>query len=131
PAPRGMPQIEVTFDIDANGILHVAAKDKKTGKEQRIEIKAGSALSDEEIQKMVAAAEANKEEDRKFQELVATRNKADQLVHATRSAIKEHGGKLPPGQIGPVEEALAELEKVMKGDDKAQIESRIERLEQA
>ena len=131
PAPRGMPQIEVTFDIDANGILHVAAKDKKTGKEQRIEIKAGSGLSDDEIQRMVADAEANKEEDRKFQELVATRNKADQLVHATRSAISEHGGKLPPGQIGPIEEALAELEKVMKGDDKAQIESRIERLEQA
>ncbi|HET8898621.1 MAG TPA: molecular chaperone DnaK [Rhodanobacteraceae bacterium] len=130
-APRGMPQIEVTFDIDANGILHVAAKDKKTGKEQRIEIKAGSGLSDEEIQKMVADAEANREEDKKFQELVATRNKADQLVHATRQAIKDHGGKLPPGQIGPIEEALSELEKVMKGDDKAQIESRIERLEQA
>ncbi len=90
-----MPQIEVTFDIDANGILHVSAKDKKTGKEQKIEIKAGSGLSDEEIQRMVADAEANKEEDKKFHELVGTRNKADQLVHATRSALKEHGGKVP------------------------------------
>ena len=119
-----MPQIEVTFDIDANGIMHVAAKDKNTGKEQRIEIKAGSGLSEEEIQRMVRDAETNKEEDKKFHELVGTRNKADQLVHATRAAIKEHGGKVP-GDIGRIEEALAELEKVMKGDDKAQIESRI------
>ena len=131
PAPRGVPQIEVTFDIDANGILHVAAKDKNTGKEQRIEIKAGSGLSEEEIQRMVRDAEANKEEDRKFHELVAARNKADQLVHATRAAIKEHGGKVPGDQIGRVEEALSELEKFMKGDDKAQIESRIQRLEEA
>jgi len=129
-APRGMPQIEVTFDIDANGILHVSAKDKKTGKEQRVEIKAGSGLSDDEIQRMVADAEANKEEDRKFHELVGARNKADQLVHATRDALKEHGGKLAGGQIGPIEEALSELEKVMKGDDKAQIETRTSRLEE-
>ncbi len=129
-APRGMPQIEVTFDIDANGILHVSAKDKKTGKEQRVEIKAGSGLSDDEIQRMVADAEANKEEDRKFHELVGVRNKADQLVHATRDALKEHGGKLAGGQIGPIEEALSELEKVMKGDDKAQIETRTSRLEE-
>ena len=93
-APRGLPQVEVTFDIDANGILPVSAKDKKTGKEQRIEIKAGSGLNEEEIQRMVRDAEANKEDDKKFHELVATRNKADQLVHATRSAIKEHGGKV-------------------------------------
>ncbi|HJU39555.1 MAG TPA: molecular chaperone DnaK, partial [Tahibacter sp.] len=130
PAPRGMPQVEVAFDIDANGILHVSAKDKKTGKEQRIEIKAGSGLSDDEIQRMVRDAEANKEEDRKFQELVGTRNKADQLVHATRSALKEHGGKVSD-KIGAIEEALSELEKVMKGDDKAQIESRIARVEEA
>ncbi|UXI66420.1 molecular chaperone DnaK [Tahibacter amnicola] len=128
-APRGMPQIEVAFDIDANGILHVHAKDKKTGKEQRIEIKAGSGLSDDEIQRMVRDAEANKEEDRKFHELVATRNKADQLVHATRSAIKDHGGKVPD-QIGRIEEALSDLEKVMKGDDKAAIESRTTKLEE-
>ena len=129
-APRGMPQVEVTFDIDANGILHVSAKDKKTGKEQRIEIKAGSGLNEEEIQRMVRDAEANKEDDKKFHELVATRNKADQLVHATRSAIKEHGGKVP-GQIGAIEAALSDLEKVMKGDDKDAIESRITTLEQA
>ncbi|HEX7732035.1 MAG TPA: molecular chaperone DnaK [Rhodanobacter sp.] len=130
PAPRGMPQIEVTFDIDANGILHVSAKDKKTGKEQKIEIKAGSGLSEEEIARMVADAEANKEEDRKFHELVGTRNKADQLVHATRSALKEHGGKVG-AQIGSIEEALSELEKVKDGDDKALIESKISKLEQA
>jgi molecular chaperone DnaK len=115
-APRGMPQVEVTFDIDANGILHVHAKDKKTGKEQRIEIKAGSGLNEEEIQRMVRDAEANKEDDKKFHELVGTRNKADQLVHATRAAIKEHGGKVG-GQIGAIEAALADLEKVMKGED--------------
>ncbi|GGA01468.1 molecular chaperone DnaK [Dyella caseinilytica] len=129
PSPRGMPQIEVTFDIDANGILHVSAKDKKTGKEQRIEIKAGSGLSEEEIQRMVADAEANKEEDRKFHELVGTRNKADQLVHATRSALKEHGGKVP-GQLSEIEGALSELEKVKESDDKAAIESKIQKLEQ-
>ncbi len=129
-APRGMPQVEVTFDIDANGILHVHAKDKKTGKEQRIEIKAGSGLSEDEIQRMVRDAEANKEDDKKFHELVGTRNKADQLVHATRAAIKEHGGKVG-GQIGAIEAALADLEKVMKGEDKDAIESKIAALEQA
>jgi molecular chaperone DnaK len=130
PAPRGMPQVEVTFDIDANGILHVSAKDKKTGKEQRIEIKAGSGLNEDEIQRMVRDAEANKEDDKKFHELVGTRNKADQLVHATRAAIKEHGGKVP-GQIGAIESALSDLEKVMKGDDKDAIEAKCTALEQA
>ena len=130
PAPRGTPQVEVTFDIDANGILHVGAKDKTTGKEQRIEIKAGSGLSEDEIQRMVRDAEANKEEDKKFHELIAARNKADQLVHATRAAIKDHGGKVP-GDIGRIEEALADLEKVMKGDDKAQIDARTTKLEEA
>jgi molecular chaperone DnaK len=129
-APRGQPQIEVTFDIDANGILHVSAKDKKTGKEQRIEIKAGSGLSEEEIARMVADAEANKEEDKKFHELVGTRNKADQLVHATRSALKEHGGKVPGAQLSEIEGALSELEKAKDGDDKAAIESKISKLEQ-
>src|SRR5690606_14895999 len=128
-APRGMPQIEVTFDIDANGILHVAAKDKNTGKEQRIEIKGSSGLNEDEIQRMVRDAEANKEEDRKFHELVAARNKADQLVAATRAAMKEHGGKVP-GDIGRIEEALSDLEKVMKGEDKAQIEARTTTLDQ-
>ena len=130
PAPRGMPQVEVTFDIDANGILHVSAKDKKTGKEQKIEIKAGSGLSEEEIQRMVADAEANKEEDKKFQELVVTRNKADQLVHATRTALKEHGDKVPSDQLSTIEGALSDLEKVKDGDDKAAIESKVEKLEQ-
>jgi molecular chaperone DnaK len=129
PAPRGMPQVEVTFDIDANGILHVSAKDKKTGKEQRIEIKAGSGLNEDEIQRMVRDAEANKEDDRKFHELVGARNKADQLVHATRAAIKEHGGKVP-GQIGAIEAALSDLEKVMKGDDRDAIEAKCTALEQ-
>ncbi|WP_413626220.1 molecular chaperone DnaK [Luteibacter sp. Lutesp34] len=130
PAPRGTPQIEVTFDIDANGILHVSAKDKDTGKEQKIEIKAGSGLSDEEIQRMVADAEANREEDRKFHELVQVRNKADQLVHATRSQLKEHGGKVPAEQLASIDGAVSELEKVKDGDDKAAIEAKITNLEQ-
>jgi molecular chaperone DnaK len=129
-APRGMPQVEVTFDIDANGILHVSAKDKKTGKEQRVEIKAGSGLSEDEIRKMVEDAESNKEDDKRFHELVQVRNKADQLVHATRTALKEHGGKVPD-QIGRIEEALSDLEKVMKGDDQPTIEAKTAALEQA
>ncbi|WP_147652717.1 molecular chaperone DnaK [Vulcaniibacterium gelatinicum] len=131
PAPRGMPQIEVTFDIDANGILHVSAKDKKTGKEQKIEIKAGSGLSDEEIQRMIQDAEAHREEDRKFHELVDARNRADALVHTARSAIKEHGQKVPGDVIGRAESAIAELEAAMKGDDKAQIEAKSRALEEA
>ncbi len=129
-APRGTPQIEVSFDIDANGILHVHAKDKDTGKEQKVEIKAGSGLSDEEIEKMVSDAETHREEDKKFHELVEVRNKADQLVHATRSALKEHGDKVGD-QIGSIEEALSDLEKAKDGDDKAAIEAKIEKLEQA
>jgi molecular chaperone DnaK len=120
-APRGMPQVEVSFDIDANGILHVSAK---------VEIKAGSGLSDDEIQRMVADAEANREEDKKFHELVGARNQADALIHSTRSAIKEHGGKVPADQIGQIESALADLETAMKGDDKAQIEAKTNALAQ-
>ncbi|MBV6800310.1 molecular chaperone DnaK [Xanthomonas campestris pv. lawsoniae] len=131
PAPRGMPQVEVSFDIDANGILHVSAKDKKTNKEQKVEIKAGSGLSDEEIQRMVADAEANREEDKKFQELVQARNQADGLIHATRTAITEHGSKVGGDVIGKVEAALSDLETAMKGDDKAQIEARTKMLEEA
>ena len=131
PAPRGMPQVEVSFDIDANGIVHVTAKDKKTGKEQKVEIKAGSGLSDEEIQKMVADAEANREEDQKFHELVQARNQADGLIHMARSTIKEHGDKLPGEAIGAAEAAIAELETAMKGDDKAQIEAKSRALETA
>ena len=130
-APRGMPQVEVAFDIDANGILHVTAKDKKTGKEQRIEIKAGSGLSEEEIQQMVRDAEANREEDKKFHELVTARNAADGLIHSTRTAIKEHGSKVPGEQLGGIETALSDLETAMKGDDKAQIEAKTNALQQA
>ena len=129
-APRGQPQIEVGFDIDANGILHVSAKDKKTGKEQRIEIKGSSGLSEDEIQRMVRDAEANREDDKRFHELVAVRNKADALVHSTRAALKEHGGKVP-GEIGAIEKALSDLEGVMKGDDQATIEAKTAALEQA
>ena len=131
PAPRGMPQIEVSFDIDANGIVHVTAKDKKTGKEQKVEIKAGSGLSEEEIQKMVADAEANREEDQKFQQLVQARNQADGLIHAARSTIKEQGDKLPGDAIGNAEAAIGELETAMKGADKGQIEAKSQALEQA
>ncbi len=131
PAPRGMPQVEVTFDIDANGILHVSAKDKKTGKEQRIEIKAGSGLSEEEIQQMVKDAEAHRDEDKKFHELVNARNQADALLHDTRKAIKDAGDKVDGATIGKVEGALAELEAAMKGDNKAQIEAKTQALVEA
>ena len=130
PAPRGMPQVEVSFDIDANGIVHVTAKDKKTGKEQKVEIKAGSGLSDDEIQRMVADAEAHREDDRKFHELVGARNQADALVHGTRSAIKDNGDKVPGDLIGRVEAAIAEVEIAMKGDDKGQIEAKTKALEE-
>jgi molecular chaperone DnaK len=123
--------VEVSFDIDANGILHVSAKDKKTNKEQKVEIKAGSGLSEDEINRMVADAEANREEDKKFQELVQARNQADGLIHATRTAINEHGSKVGGDVIGKVESALADLETAMKGDDKAQIEARSKALEEA
>ncbi|WP_133500103.1 molecular chaperone DnaK [Cognatilysobacter terrigena] len=131
PAPRGMPQVEVTFDIDANGIVHVTAKDKKTGKEQKVEIKAGSGLSEDEIKRMVEDAEANREEDKKFQELVQARNHADGLIHMTRGAIKEHGEKVPGDAIGRAETAIADLETAMKGDDKGQIEAKSRALEEA
>ncbi len=130
-APRGMPQVEVTFDIDANGILHVSAKDKKTNKEQKVEIKAGSGLSDAEIQQMIRDAEAHRDEDAKFNELVQARNKADALLHAARSAIKDHGDKVPSEAVAATEAAIAELDVAMKGDDKGQIESRTAALEQA
>ncbi|MGN0859391.1 MAG: Hsp70 family protein, partial [Stenotrophomonas sp.] len=131
PAPRGMPQVEVSFDIDANGIVHVTAKDKKTGKEQKVEIKAGSGLSDDEIARMVADAEANREEDKKFQELVAARNQADALVHSTRTAINEHGSKVDGAVLGSVQSALSDLETAIKSDDKAQIEAKTRVLEEA
>ncbi|MET0550499.1 MAG: Hsp70 family protein, partial [Xanthomonas sp.] len=108
-----------------------SAKDKKTNKEQKVEIKAGSGLSDDEIQRMVADAEANREEDKKFHELVQARNQADGLIHATRSAITEHGSKVGGDVIGKVESALADLETAMKGDDKGQIEAKTKALEEA
>ncbi|MBA1277039.1 MULTISPECIES: molecular chaperone DnaK [Pseudomonadaceae] len=131
PAPRGMPQIEVTFDIDANGILHVSAKDKATGKHQSIVIKANSGLSEEEIEQMVRDAEANAEEDRKFEELAGARNQGDQLVHATRKMITEAGDKATEEDKASIEKALAELEVAIKGDDKAEIEAKIAAVSQA
>ncbi|CAD2259686.1 molecular chaperone DnaK [Stutzerimonas stutzeri] len=131
PAPRGMPQIEVTFDIDANGILHVSAKDKATGKQQSIVIKANSGLSEEEIEQMVRDAEANAEEDRKFEELATARNQGDQLVHATRKMLTEAGDKASDDDKAAIEKALGELELAIKGDDKAAIEAKIAAVSQA
>jgi len=131
PAPRGVPQIEVTFDIDANGILHVSAKDKATGKHQSIVIKANSGLSEEEIEQMVRDAEANAEEDRKFEELVTARNQGDQLVHATRKMLTEAGDKATEDDKANIEKAIGELEVAIKGDDKAEIEAKIAAVSQA
>ena len=131
PAPRGVPQIEVSFDIDANGILHVSAKDKATGKQQSIVIKASSGLSEDEIQQMVRDAEANAEEDRKFEELAAARNQGDALVHATRKMITEAGDKATAEDKATIEKALGELEAAVKGDDKAEIEAKMNALSQA
>ena len=131
PAPRGMPQIEVTFDIDANGILHVGAKDKATGKEQRIVIKANSGLTDEEIQQMVRDAEANAEEDRKFTELVNARNGADQLVHATKKALTDLADKATEEEKTSIEAAIKELEEAIQGNDHEAITAKTEALSQA
>jgi molecular chaperone DnaK len=131
PAPRGLPQIEVTFDIDANGILNVSAKDVKTNKEQRIVIKASSGLSEAEIKRMVADAEAHAEEDKKFLELVATRNKADATLHTVEKAIKDLGEKASDDEKKPANDAIAELRSAMSGDDREEIERKIAALEQA
>ncbi|MCH8499117.1 MAG: molecular chaperone DnaK [Marinobacter sp.] len=128
PAPRGVPQIEVTFDIDANGILNVSAKDKATGKEQSIVIKASSGLSDDEIQKMVNDAEANAEEDRKFEELVQTRNQGDAMVHAVRKTLKEAGDKVTDSERESIEAAIKDLEEALTGTDKADIEAKTQKL---
>lgn len=128
PAPRGVPQIEVTFDIDANGILHVGAKDKATGKAQSIVIKANSGLSDEEIEKMIRDAEANSEEDRKFEELAAARNQGDALVHSTRKMVADAGDKVTAEEKTAIEAAVVALEAAVKGDDKAVIEAKVEEL---
>ena len=131
PAPRGQPQIEVTFDIDANGILNVSAKDKATGKEQSIVIKASSGLSDEEVEKMVQDAELHADEDRKFQELVSVRNTADALVHSTKKSITDLGDKLDADEKVKIEAAVEALEEALKGEDKDDIEAKTAALTEA
>ena len=128
PAPRGLPQIEVTFDIDANGILHVSAKDKGTGKENKITIKANSGLSEDEIQKMVKDAELNAAEDKRKLELVQARNQADAMLHSVKKSLGEHGDKLDAGEKEKIEAALKALEEALKGEDKAEIEAKTEAL---
>ena len=128
PAPRGVPQIEVAFNIDANGILNVSAKDKATGKEQSIVIKASSGLSDEEIDKMVKDAEAHAEEDRKFRELVDVRNQGENLIHATEKTLKDLGEKVDSAERGQIESAMADLRTALKGDNQAAIESKSQTL---
>jgi molecular chaperone DnaK len=130
-SPRGTPQIEVTFDIDANGILHVSAKDKATGKENKITIKANSGLSEEEINKMVADAEANAEEDRKRIELVQARNAGEAMSHSVRKSLEEHGDKLEADEKSKIEEALTVLDAALKTDDKADIEEKTDHLMKA
>jgi len=131
PSPRGTPQIEVSFDIDANGILHVGAKDKATGKENRITIKANSGLSEDEIQRMVKDAEANAEEDKKARELADVRNQADALIHSTKKAVTEYGDKLEAGEKEKIEAAVKALEDSVRGGDKADIEAKINALSEA
>jgi molecular chaperone DnaK len=131
PAPRGMPQVEVSFDIDANGILNVSAKDKATGKEQKIVIKASSGLNEDEIKRMVRDAEAHAAEDKKFRELVETRNKADGLIHSVEKTVKDLGDKVDGGERAKVESAISDLRTALKNDDKGVIEKKTEALAQA
>jgi len=131
PSPRGMPQIEVTFDIDANGILHVSAKDKATGKENKIKIQASSGLNEAEIQRMVKDAEAHAEEDRKTLELVNARNQAEALVHSVRKSVKDYGDKLDAGEKEKIETAIKDAEGVLKSEDKAEIDAKAQALAQA
>ncbi|TLY81661.1 MAG: molecular chaperone DnaK [Gammaproteobacteria bacterium] len=131
PAPRGMPQVEVSFDIDANGILNVSAKDKATGREQKIVIKASSGLTEEEIKRMVRDAEAHAEEDRRFRELVDTRNKADGLIHAVEKSLRNLGDKVDAAERAKVESAVSDLRTALKGDDRNVIEKKAEALAQA
>jgi molecular chaperone DnaK len=127
-APRGMPQIEVAFDIDANGILHVSAKDKATGKENKIKIQANSGLKEEEIKRMVQDAEAHAEEDKKAMELVTARNQCDALVHSVKKSLTEYGDKLAADEKTKIEDALKEAEAALKSDDKAQIDAKSQAL---
>jgi len=130
-APRGMPQIEVTFDIDANGILNVGAKDKATGKEQSIIIKASSGLSDDEIEAMVRDAEANAEEDKRFEELVQARNAADGLAHAAAKTLEEAGDKASDDEKTAIQSAIKAVEEAVQGDDKEVIDSAAQALSEA
>ncbi|AGF47074.1 molecular chaperone DnaK [Candidatus Kinetoplastibacterium desouzaii TCC079E] len=130
-APRGIPQIEVTFDIDANGILHVSAKDKGTGKEKKITIKANSGLSEQEIQNMIKDAEANAEEDHRIAELAISRNQADSLIHITRKSLSEHGSKLDVADKENIEKAIVDLEEALKGTDKLDIDAKVTALSAA
>ncbi len=131
PAPRGVPQIEVTFDIDANGILNVSAKDKATGKEQKIVIKASSGLSDDEVEKMIKDAEAHADEDRKTRELVEVRNQADAMIHATEKSLKDLGEQVDASDKEAIESAIAELKKAIDGKDKEDIEDKTRKLAEA
>ena len=131
PAPRGVPQIEVTFDIDANGIVNVSAKDKGTGKEQKIQIQASGGLSDEEINKMVKEAESNKEADKKKREAVDVRNQADTLLHSTEKNLKEHGSKVADADKKAIEDASANLRNALKGTDVEEIKKKTQDLVQA
>merc|ERR1711916_417998 len=131
PAPRGTPQIEVTFDIDANGIVKFSAKDKGTGKEQKIQIQASGGLSEAEIEKMVKEAEANKEEDKKKRESVDVRNQADTLIHSTEKNIKEHGSKISDAEKKAIEDGSAALKESLKGEDIEDIKKKTETLVQA
>jgi molecular chaperone DnaK len=131
PAPRGMPQVEVAFDIDANGILHVSAKDKATGKAQSIVIKASSGLSEEEVKKMVKDAEAHAAEDRKFHELVNVRNQADNMIHSVTKSLKEAGDKVAADERSSIEKAVESLKEVLKGNDKELIEAKTKDLTDA
>jgi molecular chaperone DnaK len=128
PAPRGMPQIEVTFDIDANGIMHVTAKDKATGKENKIVIKSSSGLSDDEIEKMVRDAEEHADEDHKLKELVDARNQGDAMLHSVRKSLDELGDKIDAAEKENIEKAASELEEALKGDDKDDITAKTEAL---
>ncbi|MBT3205288.1 MAG: molecular chaperone DnaK [Gammaproteobacteria bacterium] len=131
PAPRGVPQVEVTFDIDANGILHVSAKDKATGKEQKIVIKASSGLSDDEVQNMIKDAEAHADEDRKVRELVEVRNQADAMIHATEKSLKDLGDQVEAADKEAIESATADLKKALEGTDKEEIEAKTKALAEA
>jgi molecular chaperone DnaK len=126
-----MPQIEVTFDIDANGILHVSAKDKATGKENKIKIQASSGLSEEEIQRMVKDAEVHAEEDRKARDLVEARNQCDHIIHGVKKSLKDHGEELTAEEKAQIEQALKEAEETLKSEDKAAIEAKTQALAQA